>query len=90
VPYGRCVADRALRTCLGFAQLADVRWGAQLADVPCICVTDVRWGAQIADVPCVRVADVWAAQLADVPCVADVRSHLALRTLCCVWATQPW
>jgi hypothetical protein len=70
-----CVWPTILRTCLALrcgAQIADVRWAAQLADVP--CVADVRWAAQLADVPC--VADVrWAAQLADVPrvCVADVR-----------------
>jgi hypothetical protein len=62
-----CVWATILRTCLA------LRCGAQIADVPCVCVADVRWAAQLADVPCVCVADVrWAAQLADVPCVADV------------------
>jgi hypothetical protein len=59
-----CVWPTILRTCLALrcgAQIADVRWAAQLADVP--CVADVRWAAQLADVPC--VADVrWAAQRA--------------------------
>jgi hypothetical protein len=38
------------------AQLPDVpcvRWGVQVAGMPCICVADVHWGAQLADVPCV-------------------------------------
>jgi hypothetical protein len=49
-----CVWATILRTCLA------LRWGAQIADVPCVCVADVRWAAQLADVPCV----------ADMPCVA--------------------
>jgi hypothetical protein len=87
-----CVWATILRTCLA------LRWGAQIADVPCVFVADVRWAAQLADVPC--VADVpclalrtclvlrWGAQLADVPCVADVPC-LALRT-CLVlrWGAQ--
>jgi hypothetical protein len=45
----RCVWAPILRTCLA------LRRGAQLADVPCVCVADVRWGAQLADVPCVAL-----------------------------------
>ena len=57
-----CVWATILRTCLA------LRWGTQLADVPCVCVADVRLAAQLADVPCVCVADVrWGAQLADLP-----------------------
>ena len=41
-----CVGPPNLRTCLAFA---DVRWGAQLGDVP--CVAEVRWAALLADVP---------------------------------------
>jgi hypothetical protein len=50
-----CVLLPNLRTCLV------LRWGAQLAGVPCImdvsyvCVADVRWGVQLADVPCVAL-----------------------------------
>jgi hypothetical protein len=48
-----------LWTCLA------LRWGAQITDVPCVCVLTcigapnlrtclaLRWGAQLADVPCV-------------------------------------
>jgi hypothetical protein len=72
-----------LRTCLA------LRWGAQIADVPCVFVAYVRWAAQLADVHC--VADVpcfalqtclvlrWGAQL------ADVQTCLALRT----WVEAP-
>ena len=57
-----CVWETILRTCPA------LRRGAQIADVPCVCVADVRWAAQLVDVPCVCVADVRrAAQLADVP-----------------------
>jgi hypothetical protein len=44
-----CVWAPILWTCLA------LRWGAQLADVPCVCVADVRWGAQLADVPCIAL-----------------------------------
>jgi hypothetical protein len=72
-----CVWATILRTCLA------LRWGAQLADVP--CVADVPWGAQLADVPCVvlgrptcgcALCCVWAPIL---------RTRLALR-----WGAQPW
>jgi hypothetical protein len=46
-----------------------LRFGAQLADVPCIAFGRPTCGH--ADVPCICIADVrWGAQLADVPCVA--------------------
>jgi hypothetical protein len=45
----RCVWAPNLRTCLA------LRWGAQVADVPCVCVADVRSGTQLADVPCIAL-----------------------------------
>jgi len=84
-----------LRTCLA------LHWGAQIADVPCVCDADVCWGAQLADmpciafgrptcgcvnVPCICVADVcWGAQLAELPCIALGRPT-SRRALRCVRA----
>ena len=68
-----CVWATILRTCLA------LRCGAQIADVPCVCVADVRWAAQLADVPCV----------ADVPCLA-LRTCLAFPLRTCVAAPNLW
>jgi hypothetical protein len=83
-----CVWATILRTCLA------LRWGAQIADVPCVCVADVRWAAQLADVPC--VADMPCVALgrptcgrADVPCVADVRWGTQLADVPCVALGRP-
>jgi hypothetical protein len=60
-----CIWAPILSTCLA------LRWGAQLADVPCICIADLRWGAQLVDMPCICVADLrWGTQPADVPYIA--------------------
>jgi hypothetical protein len=50
--------------------VAEVRWGAQLADVPCVTL-----GAQLADRPCVAFGAL-CSHLADVPCVALGRPTL--------------
>jgi hypothetical protein len=70
-----CVWAPILWTCLA------LRWGAQIADVPCICVADVRWGPNLRTCLALR----WAAQLADVPCVAFGRQSCE-RALRCVGA----
>jgi hypothetical protein len=58
-----CVWATILRTCLA------LRWGVQLADVPCVALGRPTCGR--VDVPYVYVADLrWVAQLADVPCIA--------------------
>ena len=44
-----CIWATILRTCLS------LHCGAQLADVPCVCVADMCWGTQLADVPCVAL-----------------------------------
>jgi hypothetical protein len=82
-----CVWVTILRTCLA------LRWGAQIADVPCVCVAVVRWAAQLADVPCLVLRTClvlrWGAQLADVPCVADVRWGTQLVDVPCVALGRP-
>jgi hypothetical protein len=69
-----CVWATILRTCLA------LRWGAQLADVPCLALPNVRAAPNLR---CLALR--WGAQLADVPCVAFGRPSCG-RALRCVGA----
>jgi hypothetical protein len=63
-----------------------LRFGAQLADMPCVALGRPTCGRT--DMPCICVADVcWGAQVADVPCIA-LRRPTCGRALCCVEATN--
>jgi hypothetical protein len=79
VAYEFCIWATNLRTCLA------LRWGAQLADVPCVCVVDVRWGAQLADVRSVALGRPTCGRALCCIWANILRTCLALR-----WGAQSW
>jgi hypothetical protein len=74
-----CVWAPILWTCLV------LRWGAQIADVPCVCVADVRWGAQLADMPCIALGRLTCGRALRCVWAPILRTCLVLR-----WGAQPW